>query len=157
MKDGVIEQQGEPLELFERPASTFVAGFLGSPRMSFLPGTLMLDGPGRAVRIGDLAVPLGQARRPDGAVDGQSVLLGLRAEHISRARGDLPDGCFRVDAVIELVQPTGPRSYATFRLAGAPVMAELQAHDVGQPGERIAIDVNMRRASVFDADTGRAL
>ena len=42
MRDGVIEQQGAPLDLFERPASTFVAGFLGSPRMSFLPGTLAL-------------------------------------------------------------------------------------------------------------------
>ena len=87
MRDGVIEQQGEPLELFERPASTFVAGFLGSPRMSFLPGTLALDGPSRAVRLGDLAVPLGQARRLDGAVDGQSVLLGLRAEHICARPG----------------------------------------------------------------------
>ena len=43
MRDGVIEQQGAPLDLFERPASTFVAGFLGSPRMSFLPGTLALE------------------------------------------------------------------------------------------------------------------
>ena len=43
MRDGLIEQQGAPLDLFERPASTFVAGFLGSPRMSFLPGTLALE------------------------------------------------------------------------------------------------------------------
>ena len=56
----------------------------------------------------------------------------------------------RSDATIELVQPTGSRSYATFRLAGAPVMAELQAHDVSRPGERIAIDINMTRASIFD-------
>ena len=66
-------------------------------------------------------------------------------------------GHARYDATIELIQPTGSRSYATFRLAGAPVMAELQAHDVSRPGERIAIDINMTRASIFDGNTQRAL
>ena len=85
MRDGLIEQQGAPLELFERPASTFVAGFLGSPRMSFLPGTLALDGERRAVRLGDTVMPLGPERRLAGGVDGQPVLLGLRPEHLTRA------------------------------------------------------------------------
>ena len=62
MRDGLIEQQGAPLDLFERPASTFVAGFLGSPRMSFLKGKLEKSGAGHAVRIGDvaMAVPAGR-------------------------------------------------------------------------------------------------
>ena len=158
MRDGVIEQQGAPLELFERPASTFVAGFLGSPRMSFLPGTLALDETGLAVRLGDIRVPVARSRRMSGAVDGQPVLLGLRPEHLTRAHGSAPaEGSHRCDATIELVQPTGSRTYATFRLAGAAVVAELQAHDVGQPGERIAIDVNMTRASIFDRTSDRAL
>ena len=67
------------------------------------------------------------------------------------------EGCFRCDATIELIQPTGSRSYATFRLAGAAVMAELQAHDVSRPGEHIQIDINMMRASIFDRHTDRAL
>jgi multiple sugar transport system ATP-binding protein len=158
MRDGVIEQQGAPLDLFERPASTFVAGFLGSPRMSFLPGTLAFEGADRAVRLGDTRVPIAPQRRFNGAADGQPVLLGLRPEHLTRAQGPAPaDGWFRCDATIELVQPTGSRSYATFRLAGAPVMAELQAHDVSRPGEQIKIDINMMRASIFDRTTDRAL
>jgi multiple sugar transport system ATP-binding protein len=158
MRDGLIEQQGAPLELFERPASTFVAGFLGSPRMSFLPATLALDGERRALRLGDTEVPLGPERRLDGAAHAQPVLLGLRPEHLTRARGPAPSpGHFRTEAAIELVQPTGSRSYATFRLAGAPVMAELQAHDVSQPGQRIPIDINVTRASIFDRETERAL
>jgi multiple sugar transport system ATP-binding protein len=158
MRDGVIEQQGAPLELFERPASTFVAGFLGSPRMSFLPGTLALSDDGDAIRLGDTRVPISRKRRINGAVDGQAVLLGLRPEHLTRAQGATPaEGCFRCDATIELIQPTGSRSYATFRLAGAPVMAELQAHDVSRPGEQIQIDINMMRASIFDRRTDRAL
>jgi multiple sugar transport system ATP-binding protein len=158
MRDGVIEQQGAPLELFERPASTFVAGFLGSPRMSFLPGVLALAGDVRAVRLGDTDLPIAPGRPLDGAVDGQPVLLGLRPEHLTRAHGDAPaEGCYRCDATIELIQPTGSRSYATFRLASVPVMAELQAHDVSRPGERVRIDVNMVRASIFDRGTERAL
>src|SRR3712207_5424008 len=146
MRDGVIEQQGAPLELFERPASTFVAGFLGSPRMSFLPGTLALSDGGDAIRLGDTRVPISPNRKLNGAVDGQAVLLGLRPEHLTRAQGAAPaEGCFRCDATIELIQPTGSRSYATFRLAGAAVMAELQAHDVSRPGEHIQIDINMMR------------
>ena len=157
MKDGVIEQQGAPLELFERPATTFVAGFLGSPRMNFLPGTLSLEGE-RAVILGDIRLPLAPERRLDGAVDGQPILLGLRPEHLSRAQGPDPrPGSMRHEATVELLQPTGSRIYATFRLAGVPVMAELQAHDVSAPGQRIEIEINTARASIFDRKTERAL
>ena len=158
MRDGMIEQQGAPLDLFERPASTFVAGFLGSPRMSFLPGTLTLDGSAAAIRLSEALLPVAPGRSLNGAIDGQAVLLGLRPEHLTRAHAATPaQGTFRYDATIDLLQPTGSRSYATFRLAGAPVMAELQAHDVSRPGERLPIDINMNRASIFDAKTERAI
>ncbi len=158
MKDGIIEQQGAPLDLFERPVSTFVAGFLGSPRMSFLPGTLARSGNGDAIRLGDTLLPVGESRNLNGAANGQPVLLGLRPEHLSRARGPEPaPGCERYRAKIDLVQPTGARSYATFRLAGEPVVAELEAHDVSGPGETVDLDVNMARASIFDGRTNRAL
>jgi multiple sugar transport system ATP-binding protein len=158
MRDGLIEQQGAPLELVERPASSCVAGFLGSPRMGFLPGVLALSADSRTIRLGDTHVPISRQRPMDGAVDGQAVLLGLRPEHLTRAHGAAPaEGSFRCDATIELVQPTGSRSYATFRLAGTPVMAELQAHDVSRPGESVQVDINMTRASIFDRRTDRAL
>jgi multiple sugar transport system ATP-binding protein len=158
MRDGLIEQQGAPLDLFERPASTFVAGFLGSPRMSFLKGKLEKSGTGHAVRIGDVAMEVPAGRDLNGAADGQAVILGLRPEHLSRAQGQAPSpGVARLDATIDLIQPTGSRSYATFGIAGSPVVAELQAHDVSRPGEKMAIDVNMNRASIFDAATERAL
>ena len=159
MRDGLIEQQGVPLDLFERPATTFVAGFLGSPKMSFLPGRLVRDAGGDRVALGDgatLALPKG--RKLDGAGDGTAVLLGLRPEHLTRAQGPAPaEGIVRSNATIELIQPTGSRSYATFRLGGVPVMAELQAHDVSRPGEEISLDINLNRASLFDAKTERAM
>ena len=66
-------------------------------------------------------------------------------------------GCVRHDARIELIQPTGSRSYATFSLGGEPVMAELQAHDVSRPGEQVQLDINMQRASIFDSTSETAL
>jgi multiple sugar transport system ATP-binding protein len=86
-----------------------------------------------------------------------AVLLGLRPEHVTRAQGSPREGFVRTEAMIELIQPTGSRSYATFRLGGEPVVAELQAHDVSRPGEKIAIDINLRRASLFDARSERAI
>ena len=99
-----------------------------------------------------------RARPLNGAADGAPVILGLRPEHFSRAAGPLPlQGCVRLDATIEILQPTGSRTYATFRLGGEPVVAELDAHDVSRPGERIALDVNIARATLFDAQTERAI
>jgi multiple sugar transport system ATP-binding protein len=160
MRDGVIEQTGAPLDLFEKPASRFVAGFLGSPQMGFVPGTLARGETGDAIRLAgpveSLSLPAG--RVPAGVVDGAALLLGLRPEHLSRASGPAPGpGLARINAEIELLQPTGSRSFATLRLGGAPVLAELQAHDVSRPGERIPLDINLNRASLFDAATERAL
>ncbi len=160
MRDGVIEQQGAPLDLFEQPASLFVAGFLGSPQMNFLRGTLVHDSVTTELRLGDgsVTLKLPPGRSAGAAANGASIILGLRPEHAGRAGPELPgNGTVRVAATIELLQPTGSRTYATFRLAGEAVMAELQAHDVSQPGQQIAIDINLRRASLFDADSGRAL
>jgi multiple sugar transport system ATP-binding protein len=159
MRDGVIEQQGAPLELFERPASRFVAGFLGSPQMSFLAGRLVRSAAGDEIRLGDkgLTFPLPRGRKLNGGAGGRAVLLGLRPEHMTRSHGTPAEGVVTYDATIELIQPTGSRSYATFRLAGEPVMAELQAHDVSRPGEKIAIDINLTRASLFDAASEKAI
>jgi multiple sugar transport system ATP-binding protein len=159
MRDGLIEQQGKPLDLFERPASRFVAGFLGSPQMSFVPGNLAEADSKWSIRLGDgsMTLPLPAAKAPRGAGDGQPVLLGLRPEHLTRSRGGAAEGTVRHDAAIELLQPTGSRSYATFRLGGHPVMAELQAHDVSRPGQVVPIDINMNRASIFDERSEKAL
>jgi multiple sugar transport system ATP-binding protein len=158
LRDGVIEQQGAPLDLFEQPASLFVAGFLGSPRMNFVSGTLERTADAAFVKLGDagpsLALPSGRA---GGAGDSVEVILGFRPEHVGRSTASAPaEGHARVESKIELVQPTGSRSYATFSLAGQPAMAELQAHDAGRAGEPIHVDINLRSAVLFDPRTGKA-
>jgi multiple sugar transport system ATP-binding protein len=160
LREGRIEQQGRPLELFERPATRFVAGFLGSPQMNFLPGRLINGGGGRAVRLGDgTLLPLPESRWGRLSVGADSeIILGLRPEHMSRAQGPtVPPGTLRIATMVELVQPTGARSYATLGLGGQSVVAELQAHDVSRPDEKLDLQIDLNRASLFDAKTERAL
>jgi multiple sugar transport system ATP-binding protein len=156
LKDGRIEQQGAPLDLFERPATRFVAGFLGSPSMNFVPATVE----GGGVRFADgtmLPLPAARVARLNGSM-GRGVTFGVRPEHVSRAAaGERRPGVERLSAVIDLLQPTGSRTYATFRLSGTPVIAELQAHDVSRPGERLELWIDMNRIVLIDPESERVL
>jgi multiple sugar transport system ATP-binding protein len=159
LKDGVIEQEGPPLELFERPRSRFVAGFLGSPSMNFIPARLAAADGGIAVAIGEVVLPVPPARA-GGLGDhlGREVLFGVRPEHLHRAStADRRAGLARISVVFDLIQPTGSRTYATFQLGGTPVIAELQAHDAEHPGQQLDLDVDMNRAVVIDLATERVL
>jgi len=160
LRDGQIEQAGAPLDLFERPATKYVAGFLGSPSMNFVNATLIGADGGLAARLGDgalLALPAGRQDRLAAKRD-QSIVLGLRPEHMSRAlQGDARPGLARCIANIELLQPTGSRTYATFKLGGTEVVAELQAHDVTEINQRVELTVNMNRAILIDPSTEKVL
>ena len=151
LRDGRIEQTGAPLDLFERPASLFVAGFLGSPRMNFVPATLA-DG---AVELAD-GTRLAMQARP-GARIGHSVLLGLRPQHVALAAGAIAPGHARVSVTVELVQPTGTRLHATLPLGGVSIIAELGAHEVSAPGERIEIDIDMTRVVLIDPQSEKVI
>jgi len=149
MRDGVIEQAGAPLDLFERPATKYVAGFLGSPSMNFVEARLVAKDGGLGAILDDgtvLPLPPARAERLSGRSD-QAVILGLRPEHMYRAHpGDSRGGLARYTATIELLQPTGSRTYATFRLGGIDVVAELQAHDVTEINQKIELSIDMNRA-----------
>ncbi|HEV8260647.1 MAG TPA: ABC transporter ATP-binding protein [Burkholderiales bacterium] len=160
LRDGRIEQAGAPLDLFERPATKYVAGFLGSPAMNFVNATLVAADGGLAVRLGDgtlLALPASRQDRLAGKRD-QPIVLGLRPEHMSRAlQGDVRPGLARCNANIELLQPTGSRTYATFKLGGTEVIAELQAHDVTEINQRVELTANMNRAVLIDPGTEKVI
>jgi len=160
LRDGQIEQAGAPLDLFERPATKYVAGFLGSPAMNFFNATLVAADGGLAVRLGDgtlLALPPGRQDRLAGKRD-QPIILGLRPEHMSRAlQGDSRPGLARYNANIELLQPTGSRTYATFKLGGTEVIAELQAHDVTEINQRVELTAKMNRAVLIDPASEKVL
>jgi multiple sugar transport system ATP-binding protein len=160
LREGQIEQQGTPLDLFERPATRFVAGFLGSPKMNFVPANLVGSADGIGLKLKDgksLALPAGSRSRYGAAV-GSEVIVGIRPEHMARARDGQPaNGHVRLDTAVELIQPTGSRTYITFSLGETSVMAEVEPHDVQKPGEPIAIDLDLNRAVLIDPQTSRVI
>ena len=151
LRDGVIEQLGTPLDLFERPANKFVAGFLGSPKMNFLPATMSETGV--TLADGTVLALSGKAK----AKTGQAVFLGIRPQHIAIAGNAAAPGHARVPVIIELVQPTGSRVQVTMPLGGTSIVAELAAHDVSGPGERTHIDIDMARAVLIDPATEKVI
>ncbi len=155
LRDGKIEQQGAPLELFERPVSRFVAGFLGSPSMNFVPARLTRTAQHIAVAVGKdtLTLPKSRAPQVEHHVD-KAVVLGVRPEHMSAAHGGTKrEGLASINIDVELTQPTGSRTYATFSWGEASVVAELQAHDIERPGTQLALDIDMNRVVIIDPNT----
>jgi multiple sugar transport system ATP-binding protein len=152
---GHIEQAGTPLELYERPANRFVAGFLGSPRMNFLPGMLAgEEGPAVHVRLAggnvvDVAV---DATR---AAPGAAVTLGVRPEHL-RIEG--PDGS-GIPATVALVEYLGDATIVHAQVDGVPEMVSLKCQaDASCPehGARVTLAFDPGHGHLFDAE-GMAL
>jgi len=146
MRDGIVEQTGDPLALYDNPVNTFVAGFIGSPAMNMIPGTARVDGGAPQVVFPDGAsLPLPTGSR---AADGQPVLYGIRPEHCAVGNGaGLP-----VDIVV--VEPTGADTQLYCRFNGQEVTAMVRDRVAVRAGERIALVPDTPRAHVFDAASG---
>jgi multiple sugar transport system ATP-binding protein len=160
LKDGRIEQQGSPLELFEKPQTRFVAGFIGSPQMNFLPCAVAGEDGRLHVTLEDgRALPLPPGIAPTLARSGGiDAILGIRPSAIAVAGHAPPrDGIAREVVNVDLIQPTGARSYISFRLGSSSLLAELNAHDVTETGAAVALDIDMRRAVLIDPATDRVL
>jgi multiple sugar transport system ATP-binding protein len=103
--------------------------------------------------------PLPRSRTLAIEINGEtSVLFGIRPQHLSRApNGELPEGVLRLTTSADLIQPTGTRTYVTTRIGGAPVTAELGAHDVHEAGVAIELAVDLNRCILIDAQTDRVI
>ncbi len=159
LRDGRIEQQGAPLELFENPATGFVAGFLGSPSINMIPAHLVAKEGGVAVRLQTGEVLDLPASRSGalGGKDERRITLGLRPQHISRSRETLRPGEVRISAIADLIQPTGTQTYVTSHIGGVAVTAEVGAHDVSKHGSPIEYAADMSRAILIDPESDRVL
>ena len=146
MRDGVVEQIGAPLELYDRPATVFVAGFIGSPSMNLLKGSVRGDGRPSFVTETGVELPLKLA--PNG-IDGRSCIYGIRPEHLA-----IGDG-FR--AKISVVEPTGSETQVFAKLGDQPIVGVFRDRIAAQPGEHLPLSPNLDAVHLFDAESGRRL
>ncbi|MEQ8357128.1 MAG: sn-glycerol-3-phosphate ABC transporter ATP-binding protein UgpC [Kiloniellaceae bacterium] len=144
MQDGRVEQVGAPLELFDRPANVFVAGFIGSPSMNLLKG-VAAEGGGTAVEVNGARLTI------DGAHDivaGQPLLFGVRPEHLELA----PDG---FPARVSVVEPTGSETMVFLRFGESEIVALFrERHDI-KPGDTIHLRPRADQAHLFHAESGQ--
>jgi multiple sugar transport system ATP-binding protein len=157
MKDGWIQQVGEPLELYGHPANRFVAGFIGSPAMNFAEvtiaeanGDLWAEAPGLRVKV----PAEGVARlRP---YKGQGVTLGVRPEdlHVSSA-ADPPGSAF--DAVVDVVEPLGSEILLDVRVGPSSMVARVEPTVRLKVHEAVKLALQRERVHFFDAKTEAAI
>ena len=144
MNAGKVEQIGAPLDLYDNPANLFVAGFIGSPAMNFIPGKVVANGSGFDVQLtGGLRIPAPRASGALGA--GREVTLGVRPEHFAVTSDGLP-----VDVVV--VEPTGADTQIFCRLAGTEISAVVRERHTFRPGETIRLAPQL--TYLFDPGTG---
>ena len=153
MNGGVADQIGTPMDVYDRPASIFVAGFIGSPAMNFLAAKVS-DG-GRTVELSGTggAPVLLRLARPAPVPVGTAVALGLRPEHL-RPAADGP-----LEFEIELAEPLGADTllHGRFGTARELVTVRQSGHVLAQPGERRRFAVEPDRLHLFDSQSGRRL
>ncbi|MFO1139254.1 MAG: sn-glycerol-3-phosphate ABC transporter ATP-binding protein UgpC [Paracoccus sp. (in: a-proteobacteria)] len=141
MHDGIVEQVGAPLELYDRPDNLFVAGFIGSPAMNMIPGTLEEEG----FRSADgTLLPV---TRRGSARTGQALIYGLRPELMS-AGGDIP-------MVVEVTEPTGAETHVVGRLGGAEITGVFRDRVTVTPGGTMQIGIDPSGVHLFDEASGR--
>jgi len=144
MHDGIVEQIGAPLELYDRPANLFVAGFIGSPAMNVLEGRLGPDG----FALGDVVLPVAAA---PAAADGRPVYYGIRPEHF-RLTGH---GGIAVEVVV--TEPTGSETLVVAQAGGRELSCVFRERISARPGETIHVLPDPALVHLFDKDTGQRI
>jgi multiple sugar transport system ATP-binding protein len=147
MHDGIVEQIGTPLELYDKPDNQFVAGFIGSPAMNFLKGkvkangSIGFEGP-NGVKLPLTSVPANS--------DGKPAIYGVRPEHFTIA----DDGA---EAEIIVVEPTGSETQVFASLGGEQVVAVFRERHQFNPGDKIRLKPDPSLVHLFDETTGKRL
>jgi multiple sugar transport system ATP-binding protein len=159
MNHGVIEQVGPPQELYHHPATRFVAGFIGSPAMNFLPARVQNGGDTLAVRLANgavLPIPAARAERYAPWRD-REVLLGLRPEHLPAHHDAMKPGVVRLDAPVDVVEPMGMETLIHFFVDGAPVCARIDPAVHAAPGEMLPLGADMNHMHLMEPQSGRVI
>ena len=157
MRDGVVQQVGEPLELYHSPANKFVAGFIGSPAMNFVrvtvteaSGSLIAENSGLRIKL-----PVETAQRLRGHI-GREITLGVRPEDLTVASSaDVDNPCF--DTVAEVVEQLGSEILLDMKVGDGVMVASIEPTVRVKVHDKLRIAMRSSRLHVFDAKTEAAI
>jgi multiple sugar transport system ATP-binding protein len=158
MKDGVVQQFGTPEEIYERPANTFVAGFMGSPPMNLIPVTLREEGSDIVAHmsVGEstatISLKLDRPRGELAALVGRPLLLGLRPEHLSDTVRDGLASSMTVPII--MTEITGADALVFTQLGGVKVVCRMHPRALNGNSDEVLVQVDVTHAVLFDANTG---
>jgi multiple sugar transport system ATP-binding protein len=157
MNNGSIEQVGTPPQLYHAPRTRFVAGFIGSPAMNFIPCRLEEDAGALRIRLTeDLAFPIpeGKASHYRGRAANGSMLLGLRPEHITEAHGHLEPGAVPFEAKLDVTEPMGMETLVYFGLNGTQVCGRVDPNAGAREGASLRLAAKLNNMHLIDGTTG---
>ncbi len=155
MNQGRVEQIAAPIKLYEQPANTFVAAFIGAPSMNFLPARLIGQANGLALELADgsvLPLPATTAQRYTAAQD-QPVTFGIRPEHLTGGT----TGPAVLTFAPQAIEPLGAHTLLIGHLGDTSFVAQVDAHFPAEPDQPCQITCDMTKLHLFDAATGQAL
>jgi multiple sugar transport system ATP-binding protein len=149
LRQGVIEQVGSPLDLYDRPANVFVAGFIGSPSINLLEGHIKIADGQPALALGDgVRMPL--PCRPSSLADGEKVVCGIRPEHVQISDQG-------IEAVIDLIEPTGSDTQVHLKVGTSRILALSRVRLSHREGDPIRIGLNPEGVHFFSSETGKRI
>ncbi|MBS0640713.1 MAG: sn-glycerol-3-phosphate ABC transporter ATP-binding protein UgpC [Acetobacteraceae bacterium] len=157
MNHGVIEQVGSPHDVYHHPKTRFVAGFIGSPAMNFIP-CRVTDGTngGLAIKVTDQIVLPVPPQRMDryGKYKGREMVLGLRPEHLFEYHEQGKPNWSRVDLLTDVVEPMGMETMVHFFVEGTPVCARVDPSTHAEPGEMLPLTADLNQMHLMEKDSG---
>jgi multiple sugar transport system ATP-binding protein len=159
MNAGRIEQVGTPQEMYDSPATRFVAGFIGSPAMNFIPCTVEGNASGASVRLGDaLSLPVPEGRRERySAFTGKEMLFGIRPEHITERRAHTEAAQHDFEEEVVVLEPTGMDTMVFMKLNGVDACARSVPRAAGEVGRPMGFTINMDHMHLIDPGTDRVV
>ena len=160
MNSGIIEQVGAPNDLYHMPATKFVAGFIGSPAMNFVPCGLEESAGALRVRLNEslvLAVPPDRTERYRPYVGRAGLTFGLRPEHLLEPRGALEPGQQAFEVVLDVAEPMGMDTLVHFLIDGSDVCGRVSPNAGAISGQRMKLIADMNHMHLIEDNSGKVL
>jgi multiple sugar transport system ATP-binding protein len=161
MNGGLIEQVGEPNDLYHAPATRFVAGFIGSPAMNFIPCKLdKAGGGGLTVRVTDqivFNVPAERTKRYEAFAGRPRLLLGLRPEHLTEARTPLEKDQQKLDVQLTVTEPMGMETLVYFSINGTELCGRVSPNAGARNNSPMTLAAHLGNMHLIDEESGKVV